>query len=66
MYVCVCHAVSEREIQAALDLGAESLEDLSVALGVGTGCGKCRNHAQEMVAECRSCRNRHRCGEHRQ
>lgn len=64
MYVCVCHAVSEREIHAALELGAQSIEDLSAALGVGTGCGKCRSHAQEMVAERRSCPNRNCCGEH--
>ncbi len=45
MYVCICNAVTERQIRRAVELGACSLADLSESLGAATGCGKCASHA---------------------
>ncbi len=51
MYVCICHAVTDREIRAAVARGATRLEDLTVALGVGAGCGCCRATASALIEE---------------
>ncbi len=51
MYVCICKAVTEREIRQAVDLGASSLGDLKEALGVATGCGKCATHARAILRD---------------
>jgi bacterioferritin-associated ferredoxin len=45
MYVCLCNAITEREVTAAVDLGARTLEDLQHGLGVATCCGKCADCA---------------------
>lgn len=51
MYVCICKAVTDREIRQAVELGARSLRDLKESLGVATGCGKCACHARAILRE---------------
>jgi bacterioferritin-associated ferredoxin len=46
MIVCVCKAVSDRQIRNAVKGGASSLRDLTRELGVGTCCGKCLPEAK--------------------
>ncbi|MDA0190238.1 MAG: (2Fe-2S)-binding protein [Proteobacteria bacterium] len=41
MYVCVCHAVTTRQISATIAAGADSFGALRDTLGVGNCCGKC-------------------------
>lgn len=50
MIVCVCQAVSDREIRSAVKGGASSLRDLTRELGVGTCCGKCLPEAKLALA----------------
>jgi bacterioferritin-associated ferredoxin len=50
MYVCVCNAVTEHEIEQAVRDGARSLVQLEESLLIGTCCGKCRGKAQECLA----------------
>ena len=50
MIVCVCKAVSERQIRTAVKDGATSLRDLTRELGVGTCCGKCLPEAKSTLA----------------
>lgn len=56
MYVCVCNAITDREIRQCADLGVSSLGELSDALGVATCCGRCADTAdrvlREHVAQC--------------
>ena len=54
MYVCVCHAVTEREIRAEVARGSNSIEAISMALGVATCCGACRATASELIGACAS------------
>jgi len=49
MYVCVCNAVTESEIRQAMELGAQSLQDLKHSLGVAANCGKCASSARCML-----------------
>lgn len=41
MYVCVCRAVTERQIEAAVKDGARHLRDLRTELGIIEDCGRC-------------------------
>ena len=49
MYICICNAITDRQIRAAVASGAASLSDISMQLGVGTGCGCCREAAQRVI-----------------
>jgi bacterioferritin-associated ferredoxin len=50
MIVCVCKAVSDRQIKSAVKCGAGSLRDLTRELGVGTCCGKCVPEARAILS----------------
>jgi bacterioferritin-associated ferredoxin len=49
MYVCVCHAVTENEINAEVVLGARSIEELGARCGAGTGCGMCHEKLRALL-----------------
>jgi bacterioferritin-associated ferredoxin len=51
MYVCICAAVSDRQIKQAVREGARSVDQLAACLGVGTVCGCCREMAQDILVE---------------
>ena len=51
MYICLCNAITEREIIQAAELGARSPEDLAIRLGVGLGCGRCTSCAKTLMVE---------------
>jgi bacterioferritin-associated ferredoxin len=53
MYICVCNAVTEREIRHCAQLGC-TMVDLREQLGVCTGCGKCKHAAKQILREERS------------
>ena len=56
MYICICNGVTERQLKECALSGAKSLDELAFQLGVGTGCGRCRDCARgvlrEIHAEC--------------
>jgi len=41
MYVCICHGVTDTQIESAIDNGAETMKELTKTLNVGSQCGKC-------------------------
>lgn len=49
MYVCICHAVRERDIEQAIAEGAKSVRCLKECLGVSSQCGKCAKQASHLV-----------------
>ena len=49
MYVCVCNAITEREITGAVARGWASYRQLREELGVGTCCGRCAGCAREVL-----------------
>lgn len=51
MYVCVCQAVTERQIRQAAHEGARSLKDLYRDLGISRDCGRCANCARHCLNE---------------
>jgi bacterioferritin-associated ferredoxin len=50
MIICVCKAVSDRHIKAAVKDGATCMRDLTRELGVGTCCGKCVPEARSALS----------------
>jgi bacterioferritin-associated ferredoxin len=50
MIICICNAVSDRQIKSAVKNGAASLRDLTRELGVGTCCGKCVPEAKACLS----------------
>ena len=54
MYICICNAVTEREVRECVRRGCCSMDELSVELGVGTSCGRCRPVATEILNEAQS------------
>jgi bacterioferritin-associated ferredoxin len=51
MYVCVCQAVTDRQIRQAAAGGARTLDDLRRELGVARECGQCASYARECLRE---------------
>ena len=49
MYVCVCHKVTDKQIQRAVRDGAEDLCDVMEQLMVATNCGSCAEHAMQII-----------------
>ena len=49
MYVCICNAVTDSAIRAAVSEGARSLRDLSAQTGCSTQCGRCVQVAREVM-----------------
>ncbi len=45
MYICICNAVTDRDIKRAVDAGACTLGCLQEALAVSTCCGQCADNA---------------------
>ena len=53
MYVCLCNAITERDVRECVRSGCCSLDELSAELGVDTCCGRCRSAAEEILDETR-------------
>lgn len=56
MYVCVCKAVTERQIHEAAAGGARTLRDLRRDLGVTSDCGRCAGCARDCLKEAHACK----------
>jgi bacterioferritin-associated ferredoxin len=54
MYVCLCHAVTDRAIYEAVERGVSTYSELSFSTGCGTQCGSCARTARQMFNEARS------------
>lgn len=49
MYVCVCRAISDRQIREVVNRGAQSLDDVKAFLPVAGCCGSCEDVARELI-----------------
>ena len=54
MYVCICNAITDKQIRRAAKNGTTDLRGLQAKLGVASGCGSCTEAASEILAEYRS------------
>lgn len=51
MFVCVCNAVTERDIDSAVAEGCSSLRELRAQLGIGACCGRCSDCARDVLRD---------------
>ena len=51
MYICLCKAVTDHDIEASVLAGAQSLSQVQEQLEVSTGCGRCESAAQLIVEQ---------------
>lgn len=49
MYVCICNAVTDRQIRQAADDGVCSMAELSRRTGCADCCGSCADLASEIL-----------------
>lgn len=49
MFICICNAITERQVQSAVAEGALTMSDLQGQLGVATCCGRCAETAAEYL-----------------
>ena len=49
MYVCICNAVTDKQIREAANEGAVSVDDLGKSLKVATCCGRCEDCARKVL-----------------
>ena len=51
MYVCICNAITDKQIRRAARSGVSSVYELTGTLGVAAGCGSCAGVAEEILNE---------------
>ena len=51
MYICLCKAVTDKDIHRAVSNGANSMRCIRQLNGVGSQCGRCVGHAKEVLGE---------------
>ncbi len=51
MYVCLCNAVTDSDIHAAVKEGVRDLNQLSSRTGCSITCGRCTSTANEVLGE---------------
>ncbi len=54
MYVCVCNAVTERQIHESVQEGAKTIKHLKEQLGVASDCGRCVSCAKACLKEAKT------------
>ncbi len=51
MYVCICRAVTEDRVRAAIAGGADSVSAVTSACCAGDDCGACHGVIEDMIEE---------------
>ena len=51
MYVCICNAITDKQIRRAAKNGVDNLYELRESLGVASNCGSCADQAQSILQE---------------
>jgi bacterioferritin-associated ferredoxin len=51
MIVCLCWAIPDRAVRAAIGAGASTLDDIASACAAGSGCGGCHALLLDLLSE---------------
>jgi bacterioferritin-associated ferredoxin len=51
MYVCICSAVTEKEVRTAIDAGASTVQAVIKACCAGDDCGGCHGVIEAMIED---------------
>jgi len=59
LILCICKAVTDRDVDAAVRAGARSVDAIGACCGAGTDCGSCREAIEERIeTSCAGCPRR--------
>jgi len=47
--VCICHPTSDRDVDAVIDDGARTVQEIGRRCGAGTGCGACVDELRDRL-----------------
>lgn len=47
--VCICHPTSDRDLDAVIDDGARTVQEIGRRCGAGTGCGACVDELRDRL-----------------
>jgi bacterioferritin-associated ferredoxin len=62
MIVCICKVVTDRQVDAAVEQGASSVDEVSARTGAGTDCGCCQDDLEQRVSRACARLARGACG----
>jgi len=51
MYICICNAITDKQLLKAQQNGNHSVDEIIQQLGVGDCCGNCVDKAEELLIE---------------
>jgi bacterioferritin-associated ferredoxin len=51
MYVCICHGITDKDIQKAARSGVTNIHQLATETGATTGCGSCLEMAEDILKQ---------------
>lgn len=51
MIVCICNAINERQVKAAIESGADNWRAVLAHYGCGPECGQCQLEIVELIAK---------------
>jgi len=51
MIMCLCRAVSDREVSHCIAGGAETIDDVTRGCGAGSDCGSCRSDIEACLGD---------------
>lgn len=51
LYVCICNAVTERDIRCAVEAGARCVRSVRKVTAASTGCGTCAERVAQVVQD---------------
>jgi bacterioferritin-associated ferredoxin len=49
MWVCICNAVADHEVKAAITAGATTREAVTKQCGAGGDCGSCHEMIEQLI-----------------
>jgi bacterioferritin-associated ferredoxin len=49
MYVCICRAVTDKQVKSTLEAGATTVAEVTRACGAGGDCGGCEGAIEDMI-----------------
>jgi bacterioferritin-associated ferredoxin len=51
MYVCVCRAVTDKQVTEAIEGGAETVAEVTRVCEAGGDCGACHQKIEDMIED---------------
>jgi len=51
MYICICNAITDKQILKTQQAGCYSIDEVIQQLGVGDCCGRCVEKAEDLLIQ---------------